>query len=177
MGTGQMGSVVERSATEADRQILGVAHRTLRKVTDDIERFHFNTAVAALMAFGNELQSYLRDGAEKETFAEAYRLMLLMLAPMAPHITHELWEATGRGSMLADEAWPEWDESLAAERTVTLVVQVNGKVRDRIEVDPGIGPDEAEGLALASSKVANWIEGGVKRIVSRPPSLVNIVTE
>jgi leucyl-tRNA synthetase len=177
MGTGQIGSIEEREAGEADREILGVAHRTLRKVTDDIERFHFNTAVAALMSFGNELQDYLRNGAERETFTEAYRLMLLMLAPMAPHISHELWESTGRGSMLAEEAWPDWDPELVAQQTVTLVVQVNGKVRDRLEVSPDIGQEEAEKLALASPKVASWVSRGIKRVISRPPSLVNIVSE
>jgi leucyl-tRNA synthetase len=129
------------------------------------------------MSFGNELQDYLRNGAERETFTEAYRLMLLMLAPMAPHISHELWESTGRGSMLAEEAWPDWDPELVFQQTVTLVVQVNGKVRDRLEVSPDIGQEEAEKLALASPKVASWVSRGIKRVISRPPSLVNIVSE
>jgi leucyl-tRNA synthetase len=176
MGVGEIGTVVEREETEADREILAVAHRTLRKVTGDVDRFAFNTAVAALMSFANVLQDRLREGIRRETFGEAYRLMLLMLAPMAPHMAHELWERLGYGAMLATEPWPAWDSELVKESTVVMVVQVNGKVRDRLEVAAGISAAEAEKLALASPKVSPWLAGkAVQRVVARPPALVNIV--
>ncbi len=176
MGTGEIGRVEDRPATPEDRQIRQVAHRTVKKVTGDIDRFAFNTAVAALMSFGNALQDYLKGGAETETFDEVFRLMLLMLGPMAPHIAHELWERRGYGTMLATEAWPEWDPELVREETVTMVVQVNGKVRDRIEVPADIADDEAERLALASERVARWLDGGtVKKVIVRAPRLVNVV--
>jgi leucyl-tRNA synthetase len=176
MGTGEIGETVDREPSAEDRAILGVAHRTLRKVTADIDRFSFNTAVAALMSFSNELQDYLRSGARTETFAEAYRLMLLMLAPMAPHLAHELWERTGGEGMLAVHPWPAWDADLAREDTVTMVLQVNGKVRDRVEVDASIDAGEAERVALASPKVQAWVDGKpIRQVIARPPRLVNVV--
>ncbi len=167
---------VDRNETTDDRAIIGQAHRTLKKVTEDIERFHFNTAVPALMILANELQDYVGSGPRRETFEEVFRLMLLMLSPMTPHISHELWERRGYGAMLAGEAWPTWDEELTAEETVTMVVQVNGKVRDRIEVPMDIGEVEAQEVALASERIQTWLDGHeVKRVIARPPRLVNIV--
>ena len=178
MGTGEIGHLSERLETDADREVLAVAHRTLKKVTEDIEKFRFNTAVAALMSLGNTLIDYLRsgEGARRETFDEAFRLLLLMLAPMTPHLTHELWERLGRGSMLADEPWPVWDQDLVREEVVTMVIQVNGKVRDRMEVPASIAAEEAERLALASTRIRQYVDGGkVARVISRPPNLVNVV--
>ena len=116
MGTGEAGEPVEREITDEDREVLADAHRTLKKVTEDIDRFAFNTAVAALMELSNSLIAYLRSEqrAERATFDHALELLLLMLAPMAPHLAHELWEHTGHRSMLATESWPQWDPELAA---------------------------------------------------------------
>ena len=95
---------------------------------------------------------------------------------MAPHISAELWEQSGHPSMLAHESWPQFDPALVVEKTVTMIVQVNGKVRDRIEVAADIAADEAEALALASPKVQSFVAGGaVAKVVTRPPNLVNIV--
>jgi leucyl-tRNA synthetase len=179
MGMGEVGKLVDRAETDADRELLAAAHRTVKKVTEDIERFRFNTAVAALMSLANTMNDYLRapDGVPQKTFEEAYRLMLLMLAPMSPHITHELWERKGHGKMLATEAWPEWDPDLVSVARVTMVVQVDGRVRDRIEVPADIDAVDAEKLALGSTKIASRIKGRtVDRLVVRPPNLVNIVT-
>lgn len=167
---------VRRDADDTDRELLGLAHRTVRKVTEDIDRFHFNTAVPALMVLSNELGSYLDDSPREETVDEVLRLLLLTLAPMTPHIAHELWEARGYGDMLATETWPVWDEELAKEETVTLVVQVNGKVRARMEVSADITAEQAETAALASDTIQEWIEGQeVRRVIARPPNLVNVV--
>ena len=166
----------EREADETDRSLLGLAHRTVRKVTDDIERFHFNTAVPALMILSNALDEYLKVRPRQETVDEVLRRLVLLLAPMAPHIAHELWEIRGHGSMLALEAWPDWDEDLVREEEVTLIVQVNGKVRDRLSVPVGISADEAKRLALESEKARVWIDGHqVERVISKPPRLVNVV--
>jgi leucyl-tRNA synthetase len=95
---------------------------------------------------------------------------------MAPHLAHELWERTGNASMLALEPWPVWDESLIVESTVTMVVQVNGKVRDRVNVSPDISPAEAEAIALGLEKVQGWIDGAqVRNVIARPPNLINFV--
>lgn len=166
----------DRLPDERDTSLIGLAHRTVAKVTDDIERYHFNTTVSALMILANQFLDYLGDEPRRETFDEALRPTLLMLSPMAPHIAHELWEIRGYGSMLALEDWPVADPELAREETATLIVQVNGRVRDRIEVSPDIGADEAEAIALASEKVRPWIEdGSVARVIAKPPRMVNIV--
>lgn len=169
---------VEREPDETDREILGLAHRTVRKVTEDIDRFHFNTAVPALMVLSNDFNEYLSGAPREETYREVLRLLLLLLSPMTPHLAHEIWELKGYGSMLAAESWPAWDAELAKEETVTLVVQVNGKLRDRIEVSADITSEQATQVAMASEKIQGWVDGqGVKRIISRPPNLVNIVVE
>ena len=165
-----------RPETDSDRELLGLAHRTVRKVTEDIDRFHFNTAVPALMVLSNELGEYLSGEPREQTYDEAMRLLLLLLSPMTPHLAHEMWELRGFGEMLATEPWPDWEEDLAREETVTLVVQVNGKVRDRFDVSADITSEQAEQRALASERIQEWIDGQeVKRVISRPPHLVNLV--
>ncbi len=168
---------VDRDAADGDRAVIAKAHRTLRKVGSDIERFHFNTAVAALMELNNALADYVRsdDGARNETFDEAYGMLLKMLAPMAPHMSHELWEMRG-GEILADESWPDWDPDLVVEESVTMVVQISGKVRARLEVATGISEDEAIALALGNERIVGLLDGlEPKRVIARPPKLVNIV--
>jgi leucyl-tRNA synthetase len=175
LGTDDHG-FVDRDESDADRAILGVAHRALKKVTEDIDRFRFNTAVPQLMTLANELQSYVQGGPRRVTFDAAFDLMLLMLSPMSPHIAHELWERRGHDTMLALEPWPEWDEEIAREETVTLIVQVNGKVRDKIEVPADVSQEDAQAAALASEKVQGWLEGvTVRKVIVVPGRLVNIV--
>jgi len=176
MATRAVGTIVDRLPTDADGEVLAEAHRALEHVTADIDRFSFNTAVAHLMTFANTLQAALRDGLAEETFTTSIRMMLLMLSPMAPHMSHELWETLGFGSMLAVEPWPTFDRELVSHDVVTMVLQVNGKVRDRVEVDADIDDAAAESLALASEKVRSWIDGKtVRKVISRPPNIVNIV--
>ncbi len=99
-----------------------------------------------------------------------------MLSPMAPHISHELWEHTGHDELLAAQPWPRWDPALVVEGTVTMVIQVNGKVRDRVDVSASITADEAIALALASERVQRFLEGAQpERVIARPPRLVNVV--
>lgn len=166
----------DRDPDASDRALLSLAHRTVKKVTDDIERFTFNTAVPALMILSNALSEYLNQAPRRETADEVVRLLLLMLAPMTPHLAHELWELRGHQTMLAEESWPEWDPELAKEETATLIVQINGKVRDRFEVSPDLTAAEAEELALASAKVQANLEGlVVRKVIAKPPKLVSIV--
>lgn len=166
----------DREAGDADRKMLGFVHRTVKKVTEDIDRFHFNTTVSALMTLSKELNHYLKSEPRQEIFDEVIDKMLLMLATMAPHLAHELWEMRGHQGMLARAPWPTWDEDLAREETVMLIVEVNGKVRDRIEASADIDEAAAEELAMASARIQSWLAGGeVRRVISRPPNLVNIV--
>jgi len=166
----------DRDMDQSDQALLGLAHRTVRKVTEDIDRFHFNTAVPALMVMSNELSDYLSGSPHEDTYEEVLRLLLLLMSPMTPHIAHELWEMKGHGSMLATESWPTWDPELAREEKMTLVVQVNGRVRDRHEVSADITADQATELAMGSERIRAWIDGKeVERVIARPPNLVNIV--
>ena len=175
MGTTDQG-FVDREHNDDDARLLAETHRTLKRVTEDIDRFHFNTTVSSLMSLANLFQGYLAGSPRGKTFEDAYRIMILMLAPSAPHVAHELWERRGMGTMLANEPWPECDESLVAESTVTMVVQINGKVRDRVDVPADISAEEAEQVALGLEKVQGWIDGAsVRKIVARPPNVINFV--
>ena len=160
-----------------DREdLIAESHRVVRKVTDDIERFAFNTSIPQLMTLTSHLAAAVREGVSRSTFEQVSETLIKLLAPMAPHITHELWELTAHDSMLALEPWPVWDEALVAPSMVTMVVQVNGKVRDRVEVAPDITADAAEELALTLDKVNSWIDGGpVRNVIARPPNLINFV--
>ncbi len=176
IAVGEFAQTEEREESAADSEILADAHRTLQKVTSDIDRFAFNTAVAAQMEFSNSLSAYLHAGGRTQTLRECVRLQLLMLAPMAPHIAHELWELVGYGGLLAVEPWPRWDPELVKRDTVTMVVQVNGKVRDKLEVSVDVTAEEAEAVARALAKIQPWLEGAtVRKVIVRPPTLVNIV--
>jgi leucyl-tRNA synthetase len=166
----------DRAPTEADIEILRATHRLIERVTDEFGRWSYNTAVAAFMEFTNTLYRYVQSGSRTATLAEAVDTMLLLLAPMAPHVTAELWERR-RGSHVHEQPWPQADPELARRQSVTLVVQVDGKVYDRIEVEPTIDEAEAQRIALVSPKVQEKL-GGLPpaRIVTRPPKLVNVVT-
>ena len=178
MGTGELGTLVERETNQTDAEIIKVVHRTVKKVTRDIDRFAFNTAVSALMECSNALASWMRsgDGGNRSVFDSVFPMIVKVLAPMAPHMTHELWERAGNETMLATEPWPEWDEALVAVDTVTLVIQVNGKLRDRVDVPVEITKEEVTDLALKSAKVQAILDGAEPRmVIAKPPKIVNVV--
>jgi leucyl-tRNA synthetase len=153
-----------------DPQLERATHRLIARVSEDYDRWSYNTAVAACMEFTNFLSKH--GGGD----AFAVDSLLLLMAPMAPHITAELWERRHPGEHIHEQPWPVADPVLAAPETVTMVVQVNGKVRDRVEVDAGIDPTEMERLALASAKVQVALDGRTPRkIIPVPPKLVNVV--
>ncbi len=175
LATGQVTPTADASAGGDD---LGRAtHQLVARVTDDYDRWSYNTAVAALMEFTNLLYKQAQSGVDQADFDFAVDRLLLLMAPMAPHVTAELWERRhGEGARLHAEAWPGFDAALAAAVTETMVVQVNGKVRDRIEVEAGVGEEEMVRLALESAKVQAALEGREpKRVIARRPKLVNLV--
>ena len=143
------------------------AHRLIARVSDEYERWSYNTAVAAFMEFTNLLYKQGRTDFAVDS-------LLLLLAPMAPHVTAELWELR-HGTHVHEQAWPTHDPAMLAVDRVTMVVQVKGKVRDRIEVSPDIGEDEARSLALASEAVQGHLDGEPRKVIVRPPNIVNIV--
>jgi leucyl-tRNA synthetase len=178
LGTGTApGQVAERDATAADEAVTDGSHRLVDRVTDEFDRWSYNTAVAGCMEQVNDLYRYLQSeaGARRETLDEAVDTLLLLVAPMAPHIAAELWERR-RGDHVHTHSWPVADAGRLAVETVTMVVQVNGKVRERIEVPSGIGETEAEQLALATDAVVKALDGGAPRkVIVRVPKLVNVV--
>jgi leucyl-tRNA synthetase len=182
LGTGNIdgAKIVDREQLGADVEVEKGTHRLIARVTDDFERWSYNTTVAALMQFVNELYRYVRgdDGACRKTLEFAIDTLLKLMAPMAPHLTAELWERRhGPGASVHGQSWPKADPALVRVEKMTMVVQVNGKLRDRFEVSSDIGEDEATGLALASPRVREHLHGAEPRkvVVLRPPRLVNVV--
>ena len=165
------------TSQEADRGLLRMTHKTIRRVEDDLERFKFNTALAAMMELTNYMgKAWDEDGVAADTWRDAIEKLLLLLAPIAPHITEELWERTGHAYSIHSQLMPRWDEELARDEEITLVVQVNGRVRDRIQVPADIGEEEAKRLAMESPTVQPQLEGKqVRQVIYVPGRLVNVV--
>lgn len=161
----------------ATMELRRAVHQAIQKVDADMAAFKWNTAVATLMALRNTLLEALRVGAvTPEAWEEAVEVLLKLLAPIAPHVTEELWSERGHVRSIHLEDWPEADPDVAADETVTMVVQVNGKVRDRVEVDAGISADDAQSAAMSSEKIQDWIAGKeIRKVIVREPNLVNIV--
>ena len=164
-----------KEAEKATRNLRRATHQTIQKCTRDIEGFSFNTAVAGLMALRNSLKDAQRaENVSLFAWNEAIDNLLLMLAPVSPHITEELWERRGRPYSIHTQPWPEADDEVAKEDEITLIVQINGKVRGRIEVPADIDREEAQKVALA--EVADRLDGKTpKKVVVVPGRLVNIV--
>jgi leucyl-tRNA synthetase len=152
-------------------------HQTVRSVTRDFEQFEFNTIISALMELMNVMVDAKTQGAfGTPAWKEAEEIYLKLLAPVAPHITEELWQRLGYTYSIHTQPWPQVDEAAAAEDEITLVVQINGKVRDRIQVPAGISEADARAAALASDAVQKGLAGREpKQVIYVPGRLVNIV--
>jgi leucyl-tRNA synthetase len=162
---------------EATHQLRHLTHKTIRRVTEDMEGFRFNTMLAALMEFSNFLTKAGESRRlDASAWQEAVETLLLLMAPSAPHFAEELWARLGKPYSIHQQPWPKWDEELVKEEQITLVVQVNGKVRDRLQVPADIDEERAKELALASKRVKAHIDGKrVERIIYVPGKLVNVV--
>ncbi len=172
LATGEVAVVPGATAPAGDLQ--RATHALVAKVSDDYDRWSYNTAVAACMEFTNLLYKHVQAGAD---VSDAVDKLLLVLAPMTPHVAAELWERRHPGQHVHTQAWPTFDPALASALTELMIVQVNGKVRDRIQVEAGVDEAEMERLALASPKVQAALEGAAPRkVIARPPKLVNLVS-
>ncbi|MHB0857483.1 MAG: leucine--tRNA ligase [Anaerolineae bacterium] len=154
-----------------------ITHKTIMRVTEDVAVFKFNTALAALMQFNNYLvKAKETDIYGSTAWSEAIRSMILMIAPLMPHVAEELWERIGGAYSVHTQAWPVANEELAADEVITLVVQINGKVRARLDVPADIADEEAKSLALAHHNIHQHLENKqVMKVVYVEGRLVNIV--
>ena len=162
-GSGVSGDDAE---AERGRQLLRTLHKTIRKVTHDMEHFRFNTAVSALMELQNEALDVSTNARGALTLAQWREIvadMTLLLAPMAPHLGEEVWEFLEQGATVLDAPWPGWDAELAADEVVTVVVQVNGKLRDRLQVAVDAVQEDVLAEAKAAANTVRFLEG--KQIV------------
>jgi leucyl-tRNA synthetase len=162
---------------DAVASLRSLTHRTIRKVTNDLDAFHFNTMIAALIEFTNELMK-LKDTPVAATVAwrESMEALTLLMAPSTPYAAEEMWSRLGKPFSVHTQSWPVYDERLAAVATVEIPVQINGKVRDKINVEAGITGDDQLEAAKASPKIAELLQGkAVVKEVSVPGRLVNIV--
>jgi leucyl-tRNA synthetase len=165
--------------TDADveRVLVRKVHQTIRHVSNDLEQFEFNTVISALMELTNELYS-ARDSGKlgRDELQRAVENLLLLMAPEVPHLAEELWMELGQPYSIHNQPWPEFDPELAKEDEITLVIQVNGKVRDRVTVPADISEDAARQAALASEAAQRFMEGKSPReVIVVPGRLVNIV--
>jgi len=169
--------------SDDQRALRRKSHQTILKVTGDFEEMAFNTAIAAIMELSNDLSAFAdhldrEDAADRAVFSEGVRTLVALLSPIAPHICDELWTRLGLEPSLFEREWPRADESLAEEETVTIVIQVNGRLRDNIAVPAGTDMDSVVAMALEREKVIRHMEGKqVAKTIKVPDKLINIVVK
>ena len=168
---------------EDERRLRRKLHQTIRKLGEDIEDFRFNTAVASLMEFTNELSAFRNalgnaqpTAIQVALLAEVLETLPLLLAPIAPHLADEFWERLGKTGYTFREKWPAFDEAAAAEEAITIVLQINGKIKDHLTVPAGTDDAEVERLALKNEKIVVELAGKtVRKVIAVRGKLVNIV--
>jgi leucyl-tRNA synthetase len=166
-------------ASAKEKILVRRSHQTLKRVTNDFEvRWHFNTSVALIMELVNELyaQEPLDQDVSPVIFKRALAILVLMLAPMTPHIAEELWEMLGNTGGISRERWPAYREDLTREEQVEVIIQINGRLRGKILVDDGLNGDETVERALSDPRISMLIDGKrVAKTIVVPNKLVNIV--
>ena len=162
---------------EMESETQQAVHKTIKKVYEDLDKFKFNTAIAALMELSNHLTKvWNAKNVSVEVWNDSIKQFLLMLAPIAPHLSEELWEMNGYEFSIHNQNFPDWEESLVVDESITLIVQINGKLRDTISVDSGISEEMAQEAAMSSEKIQGHINGTtVKKVIYVPDRLINIV--
>jgi len=144
-------------------------HRTIKKVTEDLENFKFNTAISALMILIN-------NWSKKEVSKDNFMVFLKILSPFAPHISEELWMSLGNKESIFFEKWPEYNSELTKKDIITLIIQINGKTRDKTEVDINISEEDAKEIAISREKIKNWVKNkNIKKIIFVKNKLINII--
>lgn len=157
-----------------NKKLASVTHITIKKVTDDVHRLSFNTAIAAMMECVNELYKLKVDGFSSE-WQESLEALVKLVQPFAPHMAAELWQQLGHATQLDFEPWPVWDESKIVTDTITIIVQVNGKLRAKLTLSPDTTENEIKNLALADENVQKFVTGEPRKVIYIPGKLVSIV--
>jgi leucyl-tRNA synthetase len=166
----------DKSFTGHDSEVLRLRHKTARKVTDDIRRLSFNTAISALMEYVNDLYKLKVDGFSQDAWHEALSVLAQLVSPFAPHMAEELWQQLGHEGLIQQTMWPSWDDTQIIEDVITVVVQVNGKLRGKLEVPREVPQAEIEKRAFENENVQAFVEGKQpKKIIYIPGKLLNIV--
>ena len=172
--------VSTKDLSSADKDLRRLMHTTIKKVTEDLElRFNFNTAISAIMEFVNGLYHYREEEKQnKLLLQEAIEMLLILLAPFAPHLSEELWEAVGHKESVHLQSWPKYDEEALKTEEIEIVLQINGKVRERLVVPAGLSREALEKLALNTEKVQTAAAGKqIKKVIVVPGKLVNVVVK
>ncbi|MBI4832580.1 MAG: class I tRNA ligase family protein, partial [Candidatus Lindowbacteria bacterium] len=165
--------------SDSERRLRRVAHATTKKVTEDIEnRFHFNTAISALMEMINAMYTMDLESIRPVVLREAFEKLIALLYPMAPHISEELWLRLGHSKSLLRAQWPGYDKNAIKADEMVIVVQVNGKVRSHITVPADCSEEDLKKAVMNDSRVASYLNSkNVQRIVVVPKKLVSIVAK
>jgi leucyl-tRNA synthetase len=168
--SGNKNERLQEVPAEAAPELLKTLHKTIKKLTEDIESMRFNTAISQMMIFVNEA------GKAAQIPVELLKTFLKVLAPFAPHLSEELWNQLGEKELICKKAWPEWDAALIAEETIPIVIQVNGKKRGKLEMPVNADGQTIESAALESDEVKKFLEGKKpKKVIVVPGRLINIV--
>ena len=164
---------------DADKNMAYWLNYAIKKVSDDIgERFNFNTAISTIMELINEMYRYKEGTVNPGLFGAAIKDLIIMLAPFVPHVTEEMWEHLGYEGSVHDQNWPEYDEKALVKDTVEIVVQVNGKIKEKLDIAGGLSREEMEKTAMENEKVKGLIEGkNVVKVIAVPGKLINIVVK
>ena len=174
--------VVSASLNAEEKKLRFAVNASIKKVTEDFERFSFNTAISSIMEMVNELYRY-KDATAPESYSkpligEALRSLIVLLSPIVPHITQEMWESIGNNTALFDTPWPSFDESALVVSEVEIVVQINGKIRDKMTVSADLGREQMEEIAKTSDKVKSLIgDKQIVKVIAVPKKLINIVVK
>ena len=171
------GGLLQNGSPISDKNLERDTHIAIKKVTGDLDRFKYNTAISSLMEYTNQISEQYREGqVSVNVWANALDNLLILMSPIVPHLTEEMWESLGNSFSIHKQKWPKYDSDLAAHDEITLVVQVNGKLRDRIQVPADLEEERAKEIALSSEKVGGYIEGKeINKIIYIEGRLINIV--
>ena len=173
------GYAAETIDETSEKELTHFIHKTIKKTSTDIKHFRFNTMLSALMEFCNFLSKVQENkSVSVKLWEEAIKVLLLLLAPTAPHFTEELWARTGHSYSIHNQTWPDWNEQLASEEEVTLAIQINGKLRDKIVVSASATEKEVKELILARERVKLYTDGKeISKTIYVPKRVLNIIAK